>query len=1176
MRLARLDLIRYGHFTDVSIEFPHSERDIHIVYGPNEAGKTTSLTAIEDLLFGIPDRSPNNFLHGYDSMLIGAILEGSDERLEFQRRKRRRDMILSPDGSPLHGDEGILVPFLGGADRVYFDRMFNLSHGRLAEGGRAIIEARDDVGQMLFAAGTGLADLRGQLKQLEDEADGLWGSRRSERRLYYQAEARLIDAKSRQREHSLSANAWRTARKVASDAENAYELTSQEHESKSIELKKLARIRRVYAAVRRRGELELEIAELGNVILLVEDASTQLAQAQKQEAEIRAQIEVLDPELEKETQTIEKLAYDDTLVRYTDDISQLNEQRIGVRRGKGDLPKRWDEYNHELRELATLATEIGWDVTDPDELIDRVPTRSKLEPIRTLLVQDRELATTMQSKRTALDEAQVAFDDKTESLDAMGEVPDLSGLAAVLSVIHDSGDVESRIRIAQGQVDQVSEQIELKLRVIKPTLPDDIDIEALAAPPRATVVDHRDDALELRERLRDKKLQLANAQNALERDQQAFEQRMREEGVITLGAVEEARVYRESLWELIKTQYVLGLEIPKEVAQVHATALVDISTTYESAVKQADSVADRRFDKAQAAGELAVLASNITHQKTVVKQLDADLVALKREGELLDQSWRVMWDDAPINVQTPNTMLEWLDTRNDILTLIGGHREAQYQLTDYMREEKEAKTLIQAEFTKLGWVLEEIRADTLRVTIERAERFRRDQEAKAERIDEMRKAVRSAEADLSRRRVVLGEAQVDRKTWRTKWADAVAEVGLKGEDNPGRMNIHLNVIEQMREHSAKAKDLQVNRIAAIERDIAGFERIVGEFLAKLASDLVKMDADTAVLQLERQRVEAIEAHKQHIKLTESISKRQKQIAELVEEGKKSEAIIESLKKAADVCDEDGLKAAIDRSNRSRALQQELAGVMETLSQQSDGLAFDTLKEECRDIDIDVVRAQEETAEGELKVLSKQLVKAVVVHSEARRTLEAIGGDDTAIKAAADREEGLAAMQDAAERYVYTRTSALLLRWVIDCYRKEKQGPLLRRAGELFRVLTQDSFEKLDVVFDERETLHLTGVRPSGEVVAVRGLSTGTEDQLFLALRLAAVEDYLDRAVSLPFVADDLFINFDSERSEAGFEVLGRLAKRTQVLFYTHHPHLVEVALKVLGSGTHVVSLMDEK
>lgn len=42
--------------------------------------------------------------------------------------------------------------------------------------------------------------------------------------------------------------------------------------------------------------------------------------------------------------------------------------------------------------------------------------------------------------------------------------------------------------------------------------------------------------------------------------------------------------------------------------------------------------------------------------------------------------------------------------------------------------------------------------------------------------------------------------------------------------------------------------------------------------------------------------------------------------------------------------------------------------------------------------------------------------------------------------------------------------------------------------------------------DERDTLHLTGVRPDGQIVAVLGLSTGTEDQLFPALRIAAIED----------------------------------------------------------------------
>ena len=51
------------------------------------------------------------------------------------------------------------------------------------------------------------------------------------------------------------------------------------------------------------------------------------------------------------------------------------------------------------------------------------------------------------------------------------------------------------------------------------------------------------------------------------------------------------------------------------------------------------------------------------------------------------------------------------------------------------------------------------------------------------------------------------------------------------------------------------------------------------------------------------------------------------------------------------------------------------------------------------------------------------------------------------------------------------------------------------------------------------------------------------------------------------MADDLFINFDPERSAAGFEVLGRLAEQTQVLFYTHHPHLVECGPGDIGVPT---------
>ena len=89
---------------------------------------------------------------------------------------------------------------------------------------------------------------------------------------------------------------------------------------------------------------------------------------------------------------------------------------------------------------------------------------------------------------------------------------------------------------------------------------------------------------------------------------------------------------------------------------------------------------------------------------------------------------------------------------------------------------------------------------------------------------------------------------------------------------------------------------------------------------------------------------------------------------------------------------------------------------------------------------------------------------------------------------------------------------------------------------------------------------------------VAGMSDGTMDQLYLALRIAAIEDYLDHAEPMPFIADDLFINFDDKRAAAGFRVLNELAKKTQVLFFTHHQHLLDVAQRALGTSVPMVTL----
>jgi uncharacterized protein YhaN len=285
--------------------------------------------------------------------------------------------------------------------------------------------------------------------------------------------------------------------------------------------------------------------------------------------------------------------------------------------------------------------------------------------------------------------------------------------------------------------------------------------------------------------------------------------------------------------------------------------------------------------------------------------------------------------------------------------------------------------------------------------------------------------------------------------------------------------------------------------------------------------------------------------------------------------------IESLQCVASVGSIDELRAAIGRSDRLSSLRRDLDLASKALAEDGDGMALDDLVIECAQVDLDHVAAREQRVGEELKRLRERLMKAREVQADARREFEAIGGGDRAARAAADRQAAFSEMTDVVEDYVSVRSAVLLLQWAVERYRREKQAPLLKRAGELFSVLTGASFVDLQLEFDEHDKMHLAGARGNGRTVRVSGLSTGTADQLYLALRIAAVEDFLDHGTALPFVADDLFINFDDDRAAAGFEVLSELARKTQVLFFTHHQHLLNVANKAIGTQVPTIVLVPQ-
>jgi uncharacterized protein YhaN len=165
---------------------------------------------------------------------------------------------------------------------------------------------------------------------------------------------------------------------------------------------------------------------------------------------------------------------------------------------------------------------------------------------------------------------------------------------------------------------------------------------------------------------------------------------------------------------------------------------------------------------------------------------------------------------------------------------------------------------------------------------------------------------------------------------------------------------------------------------------------------------------------------------------------------------------------------------------------------------------------------------------------------------------------------------LSALTEEAGDYLRRRIAAHALREAMERYRRERQGPVLAQASEYFRTLTLGSFTGLEADLDPdgAPTLYALRTGATEQQLGVDALSDGTLDQLYLALRLA-VHVQEDRP-ALPFILDDILVNFDDERSSAALRVLAELAGRTQVIFFTHHQHLVDLALDALADAPPAV------
>jgi len=1151
MRITRLDLLRYGKFTDKSVSLPSAAKDFHLIVGPNEAGKSTLRNAVQDLLFGIETRSRYNFLHPHSEMRLGALIEHGDDRLDFIRTKARSKTLQASTGTLL--PDNTLTPFLGQIDRSFFDQMFGLNHERLVTGGQEILSASNDIGQILFQAAAGIGNLGEIRDRLEAEADKLWAKRKSNDREYYIASAELDQAEAALKQATVRTKDWQEARTKVDQIGDDLKLAKEQYRTLEQERIQLERVRRVAPMLTTLAELERQLAELGVVISLPEHATEQLAHAEHEIAIATPSLILFEKQAAELQEKIEQLHPDESILARATDIEALSEMRQQLRNHESDIGKREAEIHVLWQTVEESMRQLGWPMECEDAVVQRLPGSLVRSAIDNLIRRHEALAqalsTAEETHRSREEEAKV-INAEIAVLPAT-EIP--VTLIDALATARLLGDVTAQEKRFETQVGRLKRELEATALELGTWNPGTDELRKLLPPTQDetnALIKGRND-LELTASTTKERLAEANAE--VQTLQLEISQYKAAHHPVTLADVQLARTSRDSTWQAIKTG---------------ALSLKESAPSYEKEVAESDTLSDKRHDKAQ---EETELQSRLDRLQRLQQQM-ADLESRMQENTAalnrLDQDWDARIKAIGLAGMSLLRINEWQSVRERVLSAADALVEAQSSQEDFMGSVAQARTAltdamlaIKPEARKLNLPALILLADEVVNAATRA------QERRSTLVTQKTRA-EAAIPELNNR-VAQAQAAID--TWRAELQKNLALAHLPPDANIGTITGALDLFERMNQQLQKIRDLRVNRIDMMRRDLKDFADTAKSLATDIAPIIAKEPAAQIALNLDSRLKQELSASQELGRLKAELEKAVEQANAARNRNTDAKASLEPLLHLSGAIDNDGLRAAITSSDSLRSLTSDINQSVKQLFQAGDGLNREALESEFGAIDgatisirLSEIKLQIDEVVGQQNRLSGEL-------NSAEAALGKIAGQDEAARAESQRQEALARMSNATERYIKVYTAAKLLRWSIERFRESKQGPMLARASEIYCGLTQRAFDRL-VVDYESEPLKLSGQRATGELVDIEGMSEGTRDQLYLALRLAALELHLEQTVPLPFIADDLFINYDDGRAKAGLEALAKLSEMTQVIFLSHHEHLVSVAQSVFGERLNVVIL----
>lgn len=1155
MRIKRLELKAFGPFTGSTLDFQGERPGLHIIYGPNEAGKSSSLRGLKALLYGFPERTADSFRHANENLLVAGCLQADDGReICFQRRKRRKADILDAAGNPL-GDQALSL-FLPGIDQGLFESLYGIDHGVLVQGGEDILAQKGEVGQALFAAGSGISSLRAILGSLEAEADELFKARGSTPQIN-KAIAEYKELQKTINQASLSSRQWQLHRNELVKAQQERQRLQHERAAKQQQVHHLERLKRAIPFLARRAAHVQQLQELGEVKVLPLDLAHKKREVEQQQRETGLQLQKSRGSLDLLGRKKEGLGFNQLLVEHAGAIADLH-QRLGQYRTEG----RDREKNEGMRigsrtEAAELLKRIRPDLPLAEVELLR-PVLLRKNTIQELINSHHALELQVSQAKQQAGEAERQLDAVARALAQLPEARDAGALAQTVKLARKAGvidaEIKAKIREMAGDTKDCAADFN-RLSLWSGELHRIVDLPVpLPETVKGFVV--------LYQELEETRRQLAKESRETDRElHKAVAEKKKIEYGGEVPSEEElalVRGKRDQGWGLLRRKWLAGEDVELESREYDP--LLSLPAAYEKNVSDADTLADRLRREADRAAAFAA-------SRALLESLEAkkqDLV--RRQEELAGQlqafgvAWREIWRQSGIEPLSPAEMASWLHEFAAIRSRVKeiGRKEQE------LNEKKELRQTLQQGLImelKLLGAAKDFPSEALEPVILFSETVVEEEVrngARRERLSEKQQELQEslAAAALNRQSAEKALAQ-----WQEKWQEALQ--GLVTAGNilaPADVNALLDDLQNC---FSKLKDAEVSRkrIAGMTKNMEKYEQDVKSLLQRVAPELAQAPPEQAVTRLQAMLGKANEDKALLAKYAEDLENLAEEIRHGEETLQSLHGQLDEFLRLAGCQDGEELDRAIARSAECREIKKMLVDAEAALAEIAEGLSLEEISRETRGLQSAELQGRIDVLAREIsEELSPQIDELFEVIGREKNELAKMDGSSRAAEAAEQAEQVLARMRRLADRYVRLKLAAGVLRQEIERYREEHQDPILKLAAGYFRELTMGSFTGLRADIADNGQPVLAGLRPDeARGVYVQGMSSGTRDQLYLALRLATLEWRLQSGETMPFIVDDILINFDDERVKATIRVLAGLAEKTQVILFTHHRQVVEDA-----------------